>query len=75
MIRAGVDLVPPDIRALLGLGERWRLRPWERRLVRLAGAASDRIAIPGSPPVEACRRLGLPADYLQRSRNAPARPI
>lgn len=75
MIRAGVDLVPADIRAFLGIGDRWRLRPWERRLVRLAGAASDRIAIAGSPPVEACRRLGLPADYLYRSRTLPARPI
>lgn len=75
MIRAGVDLVPADIRALLGIGDRWRLRTWERRLVRLAGAASDRIAIPGSPPVEACRRLGLPAGYLYRSRKLPAQPI
>ncbi len=75
MIRAGVDLVPADIRALLGLGEGWRLRPFERRLVRLAGAASDRIVLPASPPVEACRRLGLPDDYLHRSRTAQARPI
>jgi uncharacterized protein (DUF2236 family) len=75
MIRAGVDLVPADIRTLLGLGERWRLRPWERRVVRLAGAASDRLAIPGSPPVEACRRLGFAPDHLYRSRKTSAQPI
>lgn len=75
MIRSGVELVPPHIRELLGLGERWRLRTWEKRLVRLAGAASDRIAVPGSPPVEACHRLGLPTTWLYASRTRALRPI
>ena len=75
LIRAGVDLVPAPILDLLDIGERWRLRSWEKRLVHLAGASSDRIAIPGSPPVEACRRLGLPSHYLHRSRRALTRPI
>jgi len=75
MIRAGVELTPPHIRTLLGIGDRWRLRSWERRLVKLAGAASDRIAIPGSPPVEACRRLGLPTTWLYGSQPRLKRPI
>lgn len=75
MIRAGAELTPPHIRSLLGIGDRWRLRSWERRLVKLAGAASDRIAIPGSPPVEACRRLGLPANWLYGARPRLKRPI
>jgi uncharacterized protein (DUF2236 family) len=75
MIRAGVELVPPNVRKLLGIGERWRLRSWEKRLVRLAGAASDRIPIPGSPPVEACRRLGLPTTWLHGSRKRLAHSI
>lgn len=75
MIRAGVELAPPHIRSHLGITDRWRLRPWEKRLVRLAGAASDRIAIPGSPPVEACHRLGLPTTWLHGSRNLTTRPI
>lgn len=75
MIRASVDLVPEHIRNHLGLGERWRLRNWEKRLVKLAGAASDRIAIPGSPPVEACHRLGLPTNFLYASKAPPRRPI
>jgi uncharacterized protein (DUF2236 family) len=75
MIRAGVELVPPHIRTHLGIGERWRLRSWEKRLVRLAGAASDRIPIPGSPPVEACRRLGLPTTWLHGSRKRITRTI
>jgi uncharacterized protein (DUF2236 family) len=75
MISAGVELVPQHIRERLGIVEHWRLRSWERRLVRLAGAASDRIPIPGSPPVEACRRLGLPSTWLHSSRNRIARSI
>jgi hypothetical protein len=75
MIRAGVELVPRHIRERLGIVERWRLRSWERRLVRIAGAASDRVPIPGSPPVEACRRLGLPGGWLYGSRNRIARSI
>jgi uncharacterized protein (DUF2236 family) len=75
MIRASVELVPAHIRDHLGLGERWRLRNWEKRLVKLAGAASDRIAIPGSPPVEACHRLGLPTNHLYSSNRQAKRPI
>ena len=75
MIRSGVDLVPAHIRTHLGITDRWRLRSWEKRLVRLGGAASDRIAIPGSPPVEACHRLGLPTTYLFGSRKTLPRPI
>ncbi|HEV7693516.1 MAG TPA: oxygenase MpaB family protein [Hyphomonadaceae bacterium] len=75
MIRASVELVPSHIRDHLGLGERWRLRNWEKRLVKLAGAASDRIAIPGSPPVEACHRLGLPTNYLYASTRPTRRTI
>jgi hypothetical protein len=50
---------------LLGL-ETHRLKNWEAVLVRRAGAIAERIAIPGSPPIQACARLGLPADYLYR---------
>lgn len=75
LIRASVELVPPHIREHLGLGERWRLRNWEKRLVKLGGAASDRIAIPGSPPVEACHRLGLPTNWLHGSRKPALRTI
>ncbi len=60
LIRAGVDLLPADIRAIIHLGPNLGLRPWEARMVRRAGRLSDRLVIPGSPPVDACKRLGLP---------------
>lgn len=67
LVRAGVELVPMWAREILGLGSAWSLRPWERKLVNLAGALSDRLVVPSTPASEACRRLGLPANYLYAS--------
>jgi uncharacterized protein (DUF2236 family) len=66
LIRAAVDLLPPDVRATLQLGSRWDLAPWQARMIHRAGRLADRIALPESPPVQACRRMGLPRDWLQR---------
>jgi uncharacterized protein (DUF2236 family) len=66
LVRAGVALLPPEVRAVLQLDSRWDLRPWQERLIRLAGGAADRVWLPSTPPVQACRRLGLPANYLYR---------
>lgn len=71
MVRAAIALLPDWARKTLELdGEEWRLRGWERRTVRTLGALFERVPIPGTPPVEACKRLGLPANYLYRSRKA-----
>lgn len=71
MVRAAIALLPGWARRTLVLdGEEWRLRGWERRTVRMLGALFERIPIPGTPPVEACGRLGLPANYLYRRRKA-----
>jgi uncharacterized protein (DUF2236 family) len=67
LIRAAVGLVPEPVRALLGLGPEWLPRPFELPVIRLAGRASDRFAVPGAPPAQACVRMGLPADWLYRS--------
>jgi uncharacterized protein (DUF2236 family) len=64
LVRAGVDLIPDWIRECLGLAEFHGLRPHERWLVKLAGAASDRIVLAQSPAAQASLRLGLPLTYL-----------
>lgn len=64
MVRAGIAVVPAWVREILRLGAAWNLGAWERKLVGLAGAFADRHALPSSPASQACRRLGLPADYL-----------
>jgi uncharacterized protein (DUF2236 family) len=65
-IRAGVEILPGWARDTLRLETQHRLRPWECRLVRLAGAAADRVVLTSAPPAQACQRLGLPASYLYR---------
>ncbi|MGR4865276.1 oxygenase MpaB family protein [Caulobacter sp. LARHSG274] len=66
LVRAAVAIVPPEVRAVLDLDRAWDLGPVEGRLARWAGRAADRLVIAGTPAVEACRRMGLPADYLYR---------
>jgi uncharacterized protein (DUF2236 family) len=66
LIRAAVAITPTQVRDVLGLGGAWDLGSVEGRLVKLAGAAADRLPVKGTPAVEACQRMGLPADYLYR---------
>jgi uncharacterized protein (DUF2236 family) len=64
-VRAAVDMTPDWAQRRLGL-EGLGLRPGEEALIRQLGAAADRIPLPSSPAVQACLRLGLPADWLYR---------
>lgn len=59
-VRGGIAILPPDVRAVLQLGPEWDLSQRQRLALRLAGRAAERIVIPGSPPAQAARRLGLP---------------
>jgi len=64
LVRAAVDTLPGWVRECLGLSALHGLRPGERSLVQLAGAAADRFCLPEGPPAQSCLRLGLPASYL-----------
>ena len=64
LVRAAIALVPEWLRGTLGLTALPPLTRVDKRLVRLAGAALDRIVLPESPPSQSCRRLGLPSGYL-----------
>ena len=66
MLRAGVDILPDWLQQRLNLGPEWKLKPWERKLLINLGRFFDGLAIPGTPPVQACQRLGLPKNYLFR---------
>lgn len=65
LLRAAVDTLPQDLRARLRLEPRG-LSERRRPLVRALGLAADRVRLDSSPAVQACRRLGLPADHLYR---------
>lgn len=64
LVSAAVELIPDWIRACLGLTACHGLRVPQTLMVRLAGALSDKIVIPDSPPTLSCQRLGLPKAYL-----------
>jgi uncharacterized protein (DUF2236 family) len=66
LIRAAVEMTPAWVRERLGLTAGYALRAIEKPVVRWAGRLADRIMLGESPSVQACRRLGLPADYLYR---------
>lgn len=65
-VRAAIEMTPDWVRERAGLGPELGLRPGEEALIRQLGVAADRIALPSSPAVRACRRLGLPDDWLYR---------
>lgn len=71
IVRAAVDNVPQDIRDVIQMDERYGLRSYERALVNFACALGDRIQSDAHPAVLACKRLGLPADYLYDAQAAP----
>ncbi len=64
LVRAAVDLVPDEIRAAIGLDRRFGLRPLERQLVARMGRRADRLMLRSGPAIQACRRMGLPDDFL-----------
>ena len=64
LVRAAVEMIPDWMRECLGLTEAYGLRPRERWIVRLVGAASDRIVLAESPAAQSCLRLGLPVTHL-----------
>lgn len=64
LITAAVELLPGWVRDRLGLRQSWSLTPWQRALVKAAAFGAERIMLPSSAPVQACRRLGLPDTYL-----------
>ncbi len=66
LVRAAVSITPKPVRAILGLDAGYALRPLERHLVKRMARRADRLVLRNAPPSEACRRMGLPADYLYR---------
>lgn len=67
-IRAAVALIPAELRRQLGLEDGLKLRKWERWIIKLLARLSDRLIIDKSPAVQSCQRLGLPRNFLYKSR-------
>lgn len=73
--RASVSILPPAVRTRLELGPDYDLSPLAARLIRTLGAIAERTPVKNAPPAQACVRLGLPADFLYRSRTAQQRML
>lgn len=66
LARASVSLLPALVRQKLQLGREFDLTLADRLTLKLAGRLAERSFVAGSPPAEASKRLGLPADFLWR---------
>lgn len=64
LVMSAIALVPGNIRERLDLTGSWAASPWQLYAARLIAATADRILIRSLPAVHACRRMGLPDDYL-----------
>jgi uncharacterized protein (DUF2236 family) len=65
---AAIRLVPAQMRERIGLDDRRHLPWWQHKLVCATGRATDRLVLRSHPAVQACRRLGLPDDFLYARR-------
>jgi len=73
LARASVSILPQNVRETLQLGPDYDLSPFWAGTLRMMGAAAERVPILSAPPAQASLRLGLPADFLYRSRAAQQR--
>jgi len=72
---AAVSILPPLVRSRLELGAEYDLKPFAAAMLRTLAAIAERAVIADAPPAQACRRLGLPANFLYSSRRAQARML
>jgi uncharacterized protein (DUF2236 family) len=68
LARASVSLLPPSVREKLALGREYDLTTVDRLALKAAGQLAEKVAVRSSPPSQASVRLGLPYDFLYRSR-------
>ena len=67
LARASISILPPLVRARLGFGPELDLGRAERIALEVVARVADRFATEDMPQRQACRRLGLPSDFLYRS--------
>lgn len=68
---AAISILPPRVQARLDLAPPRSLR--SMGALRAMAALAERIPAPNAPATHACRRLGLPANFLYRNQSAQKR--
>ncbi len=71
-VRAGVDLLPRWLREQLRITQEGLATPGHGLALKGLVKVADRMVLPGGPPAMACRRMGLPSDYLLRGGWRPS---
>lgn len=64
LVRAAIDMVPPDVARIIGLTPKDGLNSWQRALVVRMARSADKIVLRQSPAARSCVRLSLPEDWL-----------
>lgn len=75
LARASISLLPDLVRERLGFGPEYDLGAADRIALKLAGGVAERFAPEDAPQRQACKRLGLPADFLYRSAGTQRRML
>lgn len=73
LVNAAVEILPPEVRARLGLGPEYDLTPAGRIAVKSMARIAETIPDTAGPPAQACERLGLPRSFLWKSETERAR--
>ena len=68
LVHGAVDILPESVREVLGLGAAYNLYAKGRMFVKAAGWVADRKADVSSPAAQASERMGLPRDFLWKSK-------
>lgn len=70
MVRAAIEILPSNVREILGLGRAFAMPVGGAALLRFLGSGVDCLQLDSTPAARACVRMGLPSDYLCRSFRA-----
>lgn len=73
LAHAAIDILPASVREVLGLGREYDLTFVEKRAVKLMAWGAETFSDKKGPPAQACERLGLPRDFLWKSKSVQAR--
>lgn len=66
---ASIEILPPTVRQILELGPEYDLKWHERLLIKFLAWRYETFADLESPAAQACERLGLPRDFLWKSKS------
>lgn len=73
LVRAAVDLLPKQVRSRLNIGPEFDLSWRAEKAVAAMVTLSERVPDLDGPAAQACERIGLPRNYLWRTRQTQAR--